>query len=75
MKDVKSRLGLYHFEDWFIDQLSTKEFQFGIDPFPSPGKNHKFFYLNSTIYSSYDSCFRAARKWMRDNQNIIYKEV
>ncbi len=25
--------------------------------------------------SSYDSCFRAARKWMRDNQNIIYKEV
>ena len=23
-------------------------------------------------FSTFDMCFRAARKWMRDNQNLIY---
>jgi hypothetical protein len=23
-------------------------------------------------FSTYDECFRAARKWIRDNQNLVY---
>jgi hypothetical protein len=26
-------------------------------------------------FSTYDQCFRAARKWIRDNQNLVYKEA
>ena len=25
-------------------------------------------------FSTYDQCFRAARKWIRDNQNLVYGE-
>jgi hypothetical protein len=31
------------------------------------------FYLGMT-FSTYDQCFRAARKWIRDNQNLVYGE-
>ncbi len=32
-------------------------------------------HIDKRSFSDFDTCFRAARKWMRDNQNIIYKEV
>jgi hypothetical protein len=25
-------------------------------------------------FTTYDQCFRAARKWMRNNQNLVYGE-
>jgi hypothetical protein len=25
-------------------------------------------------FGTYDQCFRAARKWIRDNQNLVYGE-
>jgi hypothetical protein len=25
-------------------------------------------------FNTYDQCFRAARKWIRDNQNLVYGE-
>ena len=26
-------------------------------------------------FDTYDQCFRAARKWIRDNQNLVYGET
>lgn len=63
-----SPLGLYHFEDWFIHKLSKKEYQFYIDPW----EGRFILYKDNRIFSTYDMCFRAARKWMRDHQNEIY---
>ena len=65
--------GLCHFEDWFIKK-DKNGFSFGIDPFPREGVNSLLFF-ESSDFDSYDQCFRAARKWIRDNQNLVYKEV
>ena len=29
-------------------------------------------HVDQRKFKSYDMCFRAARKWIRDNQNLVY---
>jgi hypothetical protein len=68
MMDVEK---LYHFEDWLIvKNLPEKKFFFVVDPY-----GFTFFYVDKIKYDIYDQCFRAARKWMRDNQNLVYGET
>lgn len=64
-KPVKSPYGIYHFEDWYIIECSKQSYEFLVD-------YNNSLLSDKCIYSTYDDCFRAARKWMRDHQNDIY---
>lgn len=67
---VKSFEEIIDFDDWFIHRKSKNEYGFVIDPL-----DKELFYVDPRIFSSYDMCFRAARKWIRDNQNLVYERV
>lgn len=56
---------------WLIVKiLPEKKFFFVVNPY-----RFTLFYVDKIKYNTYDQCFRAVRKWIRDNQNLVYKEV
>lgn len=71
MKVVKSTGGLltkWEYPNFQIFQSNRyKDFFFNVI-----GKSCR--HVDGRTFDSYDSCFRAARNWMKNNQNLIYGE-
>lgn len=61
----------YHFEDWLIvKNLLEKKFSFVVDPCRRDRDGFTLFYVDKIKYDTYDQCFRASRKWIRENNHV-----